>query len=299
MMEEEHGSQPRDATELASGTPPAKQRPQLSTPMARGIRLAARVIWIVFVLGCLLGIVLLRVQAGANDYATANVLTVVLGFLAVMALVGRWLLRGDLHWTARSLPLVAIVLAAVASALLLRVDRVSGRLVPRLALRWSSKPDQLLKTPEITEGENPVDVSTTTPSDFPQFLGPQRNLIVTGIELDRDWAAHPPRLLWRQPIGAGWSGFSAVNGFAMTLEQRGDQELVTCYEVATGKPGWVHGVTARHETIMGGVGSAEHANDRRRAGLRAGCHGHAAVPGWAVRHIALARRYFAALRCHA
>jgi outer membrane protein assembly factor BamB len=154
----------------------------------------------------------------------------------------------------RWLPVVGVVLAVVAAGLLLRIDRVSGRLEPKLAFRFSLKPDQLLLTPEIAGGETPVDVSTTTPGDFPQFLGPQRNLVVTGIALDRDWAAHPPRLMWRQPIGAGWSGFSAVNGFAMTLEQRGDQELVSCYEVATGKPRWVHAVTARYETIMGGVG---------------------------------------------
>ena len=57
-----------------------------------------------------------------------------------------------------------------------------------------------------------------------------------------------------RPIGAGWSGFAAVNGFAVTMEQRGPDELVTCYTIATGEVQWAHALTARHGTIMGGVG---------------------------------------------
>ena len=47
---------------------------------------------------------------------------------------------------------------------------------------------------------------------------------------------------------------SAVNGFAVTMEQRGPQELVTCYEVATGRLRWQHAVDTRHATVLGFIG---------------------------------------------
>jgi outer membrane protein assembly factor BamB len=61
-------------------------------------------------------------------------------------------------------------------------------------------------------------------------------------------------LLWRIDVGAAWSAFAAVNGYAVTMEQRGDDELVTCYEIATGRLQWFHAVATRHQTVMGGVG---------------------------------------------
>jgi outer membrane protein assembly factor BamB len=99
-----------------------------------------------------------------------------------------------------------------------------------------------------------VDLLTTTDHDFPQFLGPNRDLSVAGIQLERDWRTHPPRLLWRQPIGAGWSAFSVVNAYALTMEQRGDDEMVSCYEVNSGKLRWWHSIPARHSTVLGGIG---------------------------------------------
>src|SRR4029078_7871923 len=91
-------------------------------------------------------------------------------------------------------------------------------------------------------------------TDFPQFLGPQRSCWIPGPELARDWSKQPPKLVWKRPIGAGWSAFSAVNGYAVTMEQRGAEEWVTCYEVATGEPVWGQAIEARHENPMGGVG---------------------------------------------
>lgn len=85
-------------------------------------------------------------------------------------------------------------------------------------------------------------------------MGVHRNGTVPNVRLARTWDSNPPQLLWRQPIGAGWSGFVAVNGYAVTMEQRGDEELVTCYETATGKLIWAHGEKNRHETVLGGVG---------------------------------------------
>jgi outer membrane protein assembly factor BamB len=141
------------------------------------------------------------------------------------------------------------LLAAIACV---RIEQVSGDLVPQFAFRWQSQADQRLARP-VTDGLA-VDLTARTPDDFPQFLGPRRDARLTGLRLRRDWRADPPRLVWRREIGAGWSTLVAVNGFAVTLEQRGDDELVTCYELATGQPRWFHATAARHQTVLGGVG---------------------------------------------
>jgi outer membrane protein assembly factor BamB len=142
---------------------------------------------------------------------------------------------------------IVLILAA-----LLRIEHVSGDLIPTFAWRWQSKADRMIEPPTATEGE--VDLTSTTEHDFPQFLGPNRDGLLPGKVLDTDWQTNPPRLVWRTEVGAAWSGFSAVNGYAVTMEQRGDDELVTCYEIATGQLRWFHAVATRHQTIMGGVG---------------------------------------------
>jgi outer membrane protein assembly factor BamB len=90
--------------------------------------------------------------------------------------------------------------------------------------------------------------------DYPQFLGPSRDATLTGPRLARDWAKHPPRPLWRQAVGEGWSGFAIASGIAVTQEQRGSEERVVAYELATGKPLWSHADEARYATVIAGVG---------------------------------------------
>ena len=89
---------------------------------------------------------------------------------------------------------------------------------------------------------------------FPQFLGATRDGIVRGVKLERDWAAHPPKLIWRIPVGAGWSGFAIDRGVAITQEQRGPREMVVAYDLATGKPLWSHGDTVRYDSVIAGDG---------------------------------------------
>ena len=47
---------------------------------------------------------------------------------------------------------------------------------------------------------------------------------------------------------------AVCDGHAVTLEQRGDEEVIACYRIADGEPEWSVAVPARHETVLGGVG---------------------------------------------
>jgi outer membrane protein assembly factor BamB len=63
-----------------------------------------------------------------------------------------------------------------------------------------------------------------------------------------------PRKARPGPVGAGWSSFAVVGRFAVTQEQRGEEELVVCYDIPTGGVRWVHTNEARFSEKMGGDG---------------------------------------------
>jgi outer membrane protein assembly factor BamB len=103
--------------------------------------------------------------------------------------------------------------------------------------RWGQQPDEMLGAARAS-GESIV--WATTPHDYPAFLGGGPWAEVSGAELDPDWTQHPPKLLWKQPIGAGWSAFAVVGNYAVTQEQRGPLEQVVCYELKSGRVAWTH-----------------------------------------------------------
>jgi outer membrane protein assembly factor BamB len=147
------------------------------------------------------------------------------------------------------IPLAAVpfILAAVLGLGATRVIEFSGSMMPRLA-----RAEPLLQN--LEPNDTAADLAATTPNDFSQFLGPDRNGWLPDGGLAHDWSASPPRQLWKRPVGAGWSGFAAVNGYAVTMEQRGGEELVVCYSINTGEPVWGNSKPCRHEQAMGGIG---------------------------------------------
>lgn len=193
-----------------------------------------------------------QVVGSVVDQAVGNIITLILVFSGAASLL-IWFLRESGHSTARKRwvagGLVAIVLAGMVC---FRIERVSGDLIPELRLRWSLSPDRLL--PKVTAGAAGTGSWAAGPDDFPRFLGPTGSASLDGPTIDPDWAARPPDELWRTPIGAGWSSFATCGENAVTLEQRGDEELVTCRSIATGEPTWSVAVRARHETVLGGIG---------------------------------------------
>ncbi len=141
---------------------------------------------------------------------------------------------------------IGLVMLAGVVGLSVRIEGMSGDFVPILSWRW---------TEEAYGGaSNPTRrVSAGPASDYPQFLGPARNASLVDIAL-KDWTNHPPREIWRRPVGAGWSAFAVVGTHAVTQEQRGELECVVSYDLLAGEERWVHADTARFETTIGGVG---------------------------------------------
>ena len=199
----------------------------------------------------------LEVIAGdVIDQAVRNIITLILAFSGLMA-VFIWFLRESRYRpTVKkgvTASLVALILLALA---VLRIERVSGDLVPQFAFRWQARKDALLPSAATVarQATAPAGDWKAGPDDFPQFLGPNGTGSLPALAIDAAWASRPPRLLWRRPIGAGWSGFATCGEHAVTLEQRGDDEAITCYSIVDGEPEWVISVPARHETVLGGVG---------------------------------------------
>ena len=187
------------------------------------------------------------------DQAVRNIITLILAFAALMSLLA-WFVRESGHPTwLKQMVFGGLLGLVVVAAGTLRIERVSGDLVPEFTWRWAPARDRRLEArPAAAPAAAPAWEATA--DDFPRFLGPAGSCSLDRPALDPDWAARPPRELWRRPIGAGWSGFVTCGDHAVTLEQRGDDEIVSCCSLVSGAPEWTVAVKGRHETVLGGVG---------------------------------------------
>jgi len=159
---------------------------------------------------------------------------------------------------ARLLGLAVLALLAVTARYTLKVaGTVNGTGLPKITWRWANDRANPPSAPVTTTSDTQDSILNAIPAgsgDVPQFFGPNRNgLISTEFPL-ADWQSTPPKQIWRIPVGSGWSGFAVVGGRAFTQEQRGAQELVTCYELLTGKLIWSHADQAHFTQWQGGEG---------------------------------------------
>ena len=191
-----------------------------------------------------------RLWPSVVDFQIRNVVIFVVIAIALLILTIWWLLFSRAPWRMR-LTVFAVVLALGGALTAVFGWRgVTGDFVPIFEPRWRrhAAPTPRHAEPRATPAESGR-------PDFPQYLGPQRNGVISdGPALARDWQKEPPEVLWRQPIGTAWSGFAIVGNRAVTLEQRGEQEMVTCLDMLTGKQLWTYGYAARFEGSYSGDG---------------------------------------------
>jgi outer membrane protein assembly factor BamB len=171
--------------------------------------------------------------------------------------------------TVRLASLPAAMLLACGLLTLLRTDGIGGSTMFQLRWRWTPTAEERLlaqatdvpiapiapaappgaevrREPAAARSEDePASSTPASPvpiraAEWPGFRGPERNGVVRGVRINTDWAATPPVELWRRAIGPGWSSFAVEGDRIYTQEQRGDDEIVACYSLATGKPVWMH-----------------------------------------------------------
>ena len=189
-----------------------------------------------------------------GDQAFGNIFSFLFGAFGVFVIWAWISFRSDYLRSIRWLVFLGVPGLILMFLGAFRIDGFDGNMHAQISPRWIPVADRTLGQVVSESPKVGIDLATTTPADFPGFLGPGGKCWVEDPGLAADWTAQPPKLLWKNPIGGGWSAFAAVNGHAVTLEQRGDEEWVSCYAIATGKPVWGQAVKARHENALGGVG---------------------------------------------
>jgi outer membrane protein assembly factor BamB len=176
-----------------------------------------------------------------------------------VALVAWAVATHQLGTGARRASMVATIVLAGAGFTLVRTGGLSGEGDSDLHWRWTPTPEERLLSQSANEAASPspkpsLTTAPATIADWPGFRGPARDGIVRGIQVATDWVKSPPVELWRRLVGPGWSSFAVRGDLFYTQEQRGDDEIVACYSLATGKPVWQRKDAARFWESNAGAG---------------------------------------------
>ena len=185
----------------------------------------------------------------------------VVAAFAAATLLGWYTFLSGLSRRVRFGGLALLGLLVLAAFLTIRRVEFTGSMKPTLIFRWTPDRSDVLeahwasqRSAEDETAGSPSAGISATPHDVYEFRGPQRSGVCDSVKLARDWAAQPPRLVWRQPVGGGYAAFVVAGPLAITIEQRRDQEAVVAYDFDTGKERWRFQYPALFSETLGGDG---------------------------------------------
>lgn len=189
-----------------------------------------------------------------------------------LGLVGAAALTRRMGAGPRRAVIAAAILAGFGMWILVKTLGFTGNFSNDLMWRWGATPEDKLVAAAAAEpvkmapppapapvaeivGSTPVEAPKPVARvSWPGFRGADRDGVVRGERINPDWTAAPPKEMWRRAVGPGWSSFAVDGELIYTQEQRGEEEIVTCYQLRTGKPVWMHRDTARFWESNAGPG---------------------------------------------
>jgi outer membrane protein assembly factor BamB len=105
----------------------------------------------------------------------------------------------------------------------------------------------ILAVPAAAQRKNPPAPKKTAPAPPPpappglpwtQWGGPRRNFQTDATGLKDTWPASGPRIVWKRPLGEGYSSPSVENGVLYTMYGKPREEVVVAADAGTGKTLW-------------------------------------------------------------
>jgi len=210
--------------------------------------------WPAIIISACLAVVLTAIWSGSGDNQQERVLKTGGVLIISFLLLTIWaLIFSRFSKQLRLRILFSLIGAFALFGACFRFDQVSGNMVPIFEWRWAKR-----SLPEVADdgrSSSSTDLdSNSSEFSFPQFLGPTRDCKTPGPKLATDWKTNPPKEMWRQDIGAAWSGFVVSGNRAITQEQRDENEVISCYDLLTGKMLWMHSNPGHYNTKIAGEG---------------------------------------------
>ena len=136
----------------------------------------------------------------------------------------------------------------------LRFDGISGEFSTQLTFRWKPTPEQKFLESRIEKSDDPTKPLELATGDWPAFRGANRDGVLRGVKIRSDWNQNPPKQLWRNLIGPGWSSVAVIGNRVFTQYQADANETVVCLNLADGKEVWKHVDEVRFYEPIAGAG---------------------------------------------
>ncbi|MEP1644807.1 PQQ-binding-like beta-propeller repeat protein [Rhodopirellula bahusiensis] len=167
------------------------------------------------------------------------------------------------RWLSFNRTIVALLLAlcGFGYSTLLRSEGMWGHFALDLHWRWEPTAEELMLADRADAPTSDAAISSDAEMDewladpqWTQFRGPGRVSQQHGPAIQTDWLTNKPELIWKIPVGPGWSSFAVAGNLLFTQEQRGEQETVVCYTADEGIEVWSQEIESRFFDPLGGPG---------------------------------------------